>query len=226
MDTDNTQNAHSDEQKELTYRHPHVQNFKTLQSDMIDAVKKQDKSLANMVLSAREKVWEEKQREKQEGVRFLEKVKAENKYKKPKYKFILVGLIITAVILVGLRNYVYNTTENSYIHSITPNISINIVGEETLSTAYMTREVVSSRIKSIATHLSHKTGDTIWINTIKQIEIIDPETASTSTKTISVSTREFINLWANNAPIELLVELEKADHFFGLQYFAATERIA
>ena len=216
MDTNNTQNTNNDEQKGPAYRHPHVQNFRTLQSDMVDAVKKQDRSLANMVLSAREKVWEKKQTEKEEGLLFLEKVHTKDTYKNSKYKYLLLGLIIMIIALVGLRTYVYDPVENSYPHFITPNISINIVGKETLNTEYMTREVVSSRIKGLATHLTHKEGDTMWINIIKQIEIIDPDTAATSTKIIRVSAREFINLWANDVPGELLFELEKAHYFLGL----------
>lgn len=100
-----------DNTSEPTYRHPKVQNFRTLQSDILDIAKRENKSLAQIVIASKEKEWEEKA-----GVGVEKKVYIENKYERPIYKILLFVLVVGAVALFMLRTFIFPTqTPNTYI---------------------------------------------------------------------------------------------------------------
>jgi hypothetical protein len=91
-----------DKEKEPAYRPPKVQNFRTLQGDLIHTVKEQDKSLTEIILSAKKDRWEE---EHKEGGQ--KKVFVENKYRRPLYKIIFLSIVIFISILINIRLFFY-----------------------------------------------------------------------------------------------------------------------
>lgn len=96
-----TQDNREPAQPEPAYRKPNVQNFRSLHSDVVDTAKKQDQSLVQIVLSAKEKKWQEKQSGKA-----AQKVYFENIYKKPVYKILLVVIIMLAIILFAVKTVI------------------------------------------------------------------------------------------------------------------------
>ena len=98
----------NDNTPEPTYRHPKVQNFRTLKSDILEVAKKQNKSLAQIVIASKEKEWQEKA-----GVGVEKRVYIENKYERPIYKIVLFVLVVGIVGLFLLRTYIFPTFENN-----------------------------------------------------------------------------------------------------------------
>jgi cytoskeletal protein RodZ len=94
--------ATNDNTQEPAYRHPKVQNFRTLKSDILNIAQKENKSLAQIVIASKEKAWEEKA-----GVGVEKKVYVENKYDRPLYKVLLFVLVVGATALFLLRTFIF-----------------------------------------------------------------------------------------------------------------------
>ncbi|MCK5027923.1 MAG: hypothetical protein KAS07_05885 [Candidatus Pacebacteria bacterium] len=207
MNTSETNDNQNNEGKEPKYRPSRVQNFRTLQGDMVDAVKKQDRSLTSMVLSAKEKKWEG---EKKDGQ--LEKVYIKNKYKHSIYKVLLVGIILSIATLIGVQKFFHDESSPSEpqpsvmseLQLILPkqNLFIDITNIETTLPEKLTVELQNSS----------STNAFIKIDLIR------------GSSTTPVSTEEFTMLWAHNIPTFLLDSLKENDYIFAAEINDDTPR--
>ncbi len=207
METNQDKTTH-DQKEAPAFRPPKVQNFRTLKSDMIGAVKKQDKSLAQVVLSAKEKKWTER---KGEGEK-LEKVYVENKYKKIKYKLFLVGTIVIIGSLFGVKLFVFSENnphqEGNYSLAslpITERVDLNVLG--------LGSTTLAEKIPLAEKNSNLYDGDVVVF------KIIKPTIASSSPK--ALSSKDFTILWADNVPKELLSRISHGSYLVG-RYSAET----
>jgi len=92
------QDLTEDNTQEPAYRHPKVQNLRTLKSDVLEVAQKQNKSLAQIVISSKEKKWRE-----QTSNTNTQKVYIENRYNKPIYKIFLFLVVVGAAVLFSLH---------------------------------------------------------------------------------------------------------------------------
>ncbi len=185
------------------YRPPKVQNFRTLQSDMIGAVQKQDKSIAQVVLSAKKRKWAEKKRE--EGN--LERVYVENKYERSRYRLFLIGIIVIIGVLVGIKTFVYPEHPTSQQEKVFSLASFPITEKVALNVLNLESATLAEKIPLVEKSAALYDGDIVIFT------IIEPVAANSPVNVIS--TKYFTELWAYNMPDELLSRVGRGSFLVG-----------
>ena len=104
---DNTHMEDTENKEEPIFRRPkNVQHFKTFKTDLQDAAKKNPRSLAQMVISSKEKKWQEQKAHN------TAKILVPNKYKHLSYKLLFIFLVLSVLVLLGLRLGVFSVFFN------------------------------------------------------------------------------------------------------------------
>lgn len=117
MNTEENLTQDNQQEPEPAYRKPGVQNFHSLRSDTIDVAKKQNKSLVQIVLSAKEKKW----KEQQEG-EHTQKVRFESVYAKPLYKILFVLILVTISALFIIKTLTFDEIPPTQQPDTTPSL--------------------------------------------------------------------------------------------------------
>lgn len=207
-----TKKTGNDSFQKSTQSRSNSQNFRTLQGDMINAVKTQDRSLAQMIIA-------DKKRKRESGYSD-KKVRIENNHSKNILKLFLgvgVILLIVTVIVFGIKTVwqekerAENPPREQVSAAIIP-VNRQIVLN---SKTFTDNETFITTTDNALAKNKIKDREILHLLFVKKIEITDQETNEVKKTEITLPVNEFFELWENSAPESLIRSFEKENYMFG-----------
>ena len=182
---------------------------RTLQEDMANAVKRQDRSLAQIIIADKKRRREAEYNNK--------KVRVKKDSSGDILKLFLLAIIIIALVFFGIK--ILGQQKNNEEDSSREQISTSIipinkqvllnVKDFTNNTAFTTAIISSLSEKKTANK------DILHLLLIKEVEITNEETKKTKKVEVTLPVSEFFEIWENNTPKSLIRSFKKEDYFFG-----------
>ena len=185
-----------------------VQNFRTLQDDMVNAVKKQGTSVSRMIIS-------DKKRKRENGY-LDQKIPIERKRSNMNRNLLLgfgIIVVIVAAVLVGIGSMwkdvggLFGTEITNSIIPVNKQVVLNVDKKTELPFDDLTESaLVENNILS---------SELLHLRFIKETEVVDKETGNVKKMKSTLPVDEFFKLWKNNTPEVLVRSFKKEDYMFG-----------
>lgn len=197
---------------EVAQNASNAQSFRTLQSDMVSAVKTQDRSLAQMIIA-------DKKRRRESGYGDKKVLIENNRSKNILKLFLGVGIILLIVTIVtfGIKSawQEKERAENPPREQVSAAI-IPVNRQIVLNTKTFTdNETFITTTDNALAKNKIKDREILHLLFVKEIEITDQETNEVKKTEITLPVNEFFKLWENNAPESLIRSFEKENYMFG-----------
>ena len=186
------------------------QNFRTLQRDMTNAVKTQDRSLAQMIIADKKR--------KREGGYYDKKISIENKHSNNIYKILFGFIIIVVIALFGIRSVWQEKEEGKELPREQISTAIISIDEQILlNTKTFTGggQTFITAMNNALTKNKTEDGGILHLLFVKEIEVADEKTNKIKKIEVTLPVNEFFELWENNAPESLIRSFEKENYMFG-----------
>lgn len=191
---------------------------RTLQEDMSNAVKRQDRSLAQIIIADKKRRREEEYNNK--------KVHIKENSSGGILKLFLVAIIITTLVISGIKllgrqnDDKKDSSREQISTAIIPINKQNILNTKDFTSNKAFNMAIASSL------LEKKTvdNDILHLRLIKEVEITDKETNKIEEIEVTLPVSEFFELWENNTPKSLVRSFEKEEYLFGY-YNNETEMI-
>jgi hypothetical protein len=183
---------------EPAFRTPKVKNFRTLQDDLIHAVQEEDHSIAKVVLSARERKWEERAKNEKFRDPEVEQMKRHTALQ----IFCIIGIFVGTFFF--LKTIVHSNlfTQTSKTETI-QRVSFKPTKEMFIDVSRETKDTFEKTLKKTITRIAvPQNGSFIKILLIKQNK--------------PLSTTDFLDLWTTSQTTDKNANIFKDNYSLGL----------
>lgn len=194
-----------------------VQNFRTLQNDMIDSVKRQDSSIAQRIIADRKRKRESGHRDQRIHIE-------DSRSKNGLNIFLGVGTVVVIIIIAIIIKLVLNNSAGDMLNKQNINAIIPVDKQVVLNIDPLTEKDLDVLTENALTNNKTCSGEILHLYFTKKETVTDKETNTVKKITSVLPVDEFFDLWQNDTHDILIRSFKKEDYMFGF-YNDGTEML-